>query len=153
MEDYERQERVARAKQLIEDAVEFQKEAFAQAAGQAINKGLGEALKENNLSIEDWQRIYVSAPETTLRKQQEQMKKFANKLIAKATKGQRAPKENQGDSEESLRMGGQRPRSSDSMDLGHIVDSRKSGKMSSEQALDAMIKSTLGDYFSRTMQK
>jgi hypothetical protein len=152
MEDYERQERVARAKQLIEDAVEFQKEAFAQAAGQAINKGLGEALKENNLSVEDWQRIYTSAPETTLRKQQEQMKKFANKLIAKATKGQRG-NEKAGDSDESLRMGGQRPRGSDSMDLGSIVDSRKSGKMSSQQALDAMIKSTLGDYFSRTMPK
>jgi hypothetical protein len=151
MEDYERQERVARAQQLLEDAVVFQQEAFKNAAGQAINKGLAKALKANNLSVEDWQRIYTSAPETTLRKQEEQMEKFANKLIAKATKGQRAPDERPNNSRESLRQGGQRPSSSDAKDLSAIADQQRGGKLTSDKALDAMIKSTLGDYFSKTM--
>jgi hypothetical protein len=151
MEDYERQERVARVKELLQDAAAFQQEAFQNAAGQAINSGLSKALKENNLTVEDWQRIYTSAPETTLRAQERQMQKFANRLIAKSQRGQRAPDDKPTTSAASLREGGQRPSGSGAKDLSGIAEAQRGGKMSSDKALDAMIKSTLGDYFSKTM--
>jgi hypothetical protein len=152
-EEYDRLIRVERAKELMQDMAEFQKQAFANAAGQAINNGLAKALKENNLTVEDWQRIYTGAPETTLRKQEEQMHRFASKLIAKATKGQRAPDEKPTTSAGSLRQGGQRPRSSDSKDLSGIVEQQRGGKLSSDKALDKMLEMSLGDYFRRTMSE
>ena len=151
MEDWERQERVARAKQLVEDAVAFQQEAFANAGAAAINEGIKDALKEAGLNESDWQKIYYSNPETTIAKQRSQVKKFAHKLIRKATKGQRAPDEKPSNSADSLRQGGQRPSSSDAKDLSSIAEAQRGGKMSSDKALDGMIKSTLGDYFSKTM--
>jgi hypothetical protein len=151
MEDYERQERVARAKQLLEDAAAFQQEAFANAGSAAINEGIKDALKEAGLSENDWQKIYYSNPEVTIAKQRSQVKKFASKLIAKATKGQRAPDERPSDSAASLRQGGQRPRGSDSKDISAIAEAQRGGKLSSDKALDAMLKTSLGDYFKRTM--
>jgi hypothetical protein len=150
-DDYDRQIRVERVKELLKDAAVFQQEAFQNAAGQAINSGLAKALKANNLSVEDWQRIYTSAPETTLRKQEEQMEKFANKLIAKAKRGQPSSNDKPSDSSASLRQGGQRPRASDAKDLSSIAEAQRGGKMSSDKALDAMLKTSLGDYFRRTM--
>jgi hypothetical protein len=150
-EDYDRQIRVERVKELLKDAAVFQQEAFQNAAGQAINSGLAKALKENNLTVEDWQRIYTSAPETTLRAQERQMQKFANRLIAKSRKGQPSSDERPSDSAASLRQGGQRPRGSDSKDISAIAEAQRGGKMSSDQALDQMVSKTLGDYFRRTM--
>jgi hypothetical protein len=151
MEDWERQERVARAKQILDDAAFLQQETFKNAAGIALNRGLEKALKASGLSVEDWQQIYFSAPETTLRKQEEQMEKFASKLIAKAKRGKPSSDERPSDSVASLRKGGQRPRGSDSKDISAIAEAQRGGKLSSDKALDAMLKTSLGDYFKRTM--
>jgi hypothetical protein len=151
MDDFERQERVARARQLVEDAVVFQQEAFKNAGAAAINEGIKDALKEAGLNESDWEKIYYSNPETTIAKQRSQVKKFASKLINKATKGQRAPDDRPSDSAASLRQGGQRPRGSDSKDISAIAEQQRGGKMNSDQALDRMLQMSLGDYFKRTM--
>jgi hypothetical protein len=150
-DEYERAVRVERAKELMQDMATMQQEAFKVAGNHAINAGLEEALKEAGLTPADWQQIYFGQPETTMRKQKEQMKKFASKLIAKAQKGQRSPDEKPTTAPDSLRQGGQRPRGSDSKDISAIAEAQRGGKLSSDKALDAMLKSSLGDYFRRTM--
>jgi len=83
IEDLDKMERVLAAKQQRD---------LARAANNAVMSGVMDALKEAGLSGEDWGKIYHSDPETTLRKQREQAKRFAQKVIGKAKAGKKAEK-------------------------------------------------------------
>jgi hypothetical protein len=83
IEDLDKMERVLQAKQQRD---------LARAANNAVMAGVMDALKEAGLTEADWGRIYHADPETTLRKQREQAKRFAQKVIGKAKAGKKAEK-------------------------------------------------------------
>jgi hypothetical protein len=123
----------------VQDVQELQRQQFIQATNQAVNAGIAEALKEAGLSEKDWNSVYFNNPEATITKQKQQAKRFAEKLIRKNAKP--ATRDGKG------RFVPQQGQQTSRLDLSQVVEDRRQGKVSSDQALGSMVDSTLHDFF------
>lgn len=117
------------------------------ASNDAYAQGIKEALKEAGIPESEWNKIYfgnasiVPAVSKTIGKKCGE--KFVKKAVAKAGVT-RDPKTGQ---YVKAQPGEQAAALQGRQSLTAIAEARKAGKLDSNQALDAMISATLGDYF------
>ena len=139
-------ERLQRGQMLL------QQEQLNNAARAKIDEGIQEVLKEAGMNPQDFQQLMYNNPEIVLDVQKKSAVKYASKIINKAAKKHGVVRDTKSGKYVKAQPGVQvSAKSKDG--LAGIAESRREGKLNSDQALEKMVGTMLQDFFLETMKR